>query len=164
LRSGYDSRPPNGGRIERALFWLSDEARAAIDSHLLHNHSGGRRPNDCRVISGIIHMLRCGARWKNVPAAYGSSTTLYDRWKRWSRRGIWRRLLAALAEPMAIGHLDSNYIKAHRSAQGGGGQGTRHRRLSRWPATKVHALCDRPPRAPNPADVDVRQHLGHPRR
>lgn len=41
------------------LFWLSDEAWAAIEPHLPQNQPGARRVNDRRVISGIIHMLKC---------------------------------------------------------------------------------------------------------
>jgi transposase len=47
---------------------------------------------------GIIHMLKCGGRWADCPAEYGPSTTVYNRWNRWSRRGIWTRILAALTE------------------------------------------------------------------
>ena len=44
------------------LFWLSDEAWAAIEPQLPKNQSGARRVDDRRVISGIIHMLKGGGR------------------------------------------------------------------------------------------------------
>src|SRR5690554_1018011 len=80
------------------LFWLSDEAWVAIEPHLPKNQPGARRVDDRRVISGIIHMLKCGGRWADCPGEYGPSTTIYNRWNRWSRRGIWARILAALTE------------------------------------------------------------------
>ena len=80
------------------LFWLSDEAWAAIEPHLPQNQPGARRVNDRRVISGIIHMLKCGGRWVACRVEYGPATTVYNRWNRWSRRGIWARILAALTE------------------------------------------------------------------
>ena len=111
------------------LFWLSDEQWAAIEPHLPKNQPGARRVDDRRVISGIIHMLRTGGRWRDTPAEYGPHTTIYNRWNRWCRRGIWRRLLSRLAEEGFLGdlgHLDSSYVKAHRSAHGGkGGRGSR---------------------------------------
>ena len=107
--------------MSRLLFWLSDEAWAAIEPHLPKNQPGARRVDDRRVISGIIHMLKCGGRWADCPSEYGPSTTVYNRWNRWSRRGIWTRILAALTEEGWIaetGQIDSSYIKAHRSAGG----------------------------------------------
>lgn len=79
----------------RSLFWLLDEAWAAIEPHLPKNQPGARRVDDRRVIPGIVHMLNCGGRWSGYPAEYGPSTTVYNRW---NRRGIWTRILAALTE------------------------------------------------------------------
>jgi transposase len=84
--------------MSRSLFWLSNDAWAAIEPHLPKNQPGARRVDDRRVISGIVHMLKCGGRWADCPAEYGPATTVYNRWNRWSRRGIWTRILAALTE------------------------------------------------------------------
>lgn len=115
--------------MSRSLFWLSDEAWAAIEPHLPQNQPGARRVDDRRVISGIIHMLKCGGRWADVPAEYGPPTTIYNRWNRWSRRGVWSRILSAMTEAGWIAEtaaIDSSYIKAHRAAGGGkGGPGPR---------------------------------------
>jgi transposase len=59
------------------LFWLSDEAWAEIEPHLLKSQPGARRVDDRRVISGFIHMLKCGGRWVDCPSDYGPSTTVY---------------------------------------------------------------------------------------
>lgn len=110
--------------MSRSLFWLSDEARAAIEPHLPKSQPEARMVDDRRVISGIIHMLKCGGRWADCPSEYGSPTTVYNRWNRWGRRGIWTRLLAALTEEGWIaetGQIDNSYIKAHRSASGAKG-------------------------------------------
>ena len=53
--------------MSRSLFWLSDEAWAAIEPHLPKNQPGARRVDDRRVISGIIHMLKCVGRWQDCP-------------------------------------------------------------------------------------------------
>jgi transposase len=106
------------------LFWLSDEQWAVIGPFMPTNRPGARRVNDRRVISGIIHVLRTGSRWRDCPEAYGPPTTVYNRYNRWSRRGFWRAMLAALAEAGWIAEtaaLDSTYVKAHRSAHGGKG-------------------------------------------
>ena len=110
--------------MSRSLFWLSDDAWAAIAPHLPQNQPGARRVDDRRVISGIIHMLKCGGRWADVPPEYGPPTTVYNRWNRWSRRGIWTRILSALTEEGWIAEtaqIDSSSIKVHRCAGGAKG-------------------------------------------
>jgi transposase len=111
------------------LFWLSDEQWAAIEPLLPKNQPGARRVDDRRVISGIIHVLKIGCRWCDCPLEYGPSTTVYNRFNRWSRRRFWLGLLDALAGAGAVTRstaIDSTYIKAQRSAFGGkGGPGSR---------------------------------------
>ncbi len=55
----------------------------------------------------------------DAPAAYGPHKTLYNRWKRWSDRGIFARMMAGLAaehvEEMTV-MIDATYLKAHRTA------------------------------------------------
>lgn len=106
------------------LFWLSDEAWAAIEPHLPKNQPGARRVDDRRVISGIVHVLKTGCRWKDCPKEYGPPTTIYNRFNRWSRRRIWVRILEALVASGVLTQsaaIDSTYVKAHRSAHGGKG-------------------------------------------
>ena len=117
------------------LFWLSDEAWAAIQPHLPTNQPGARRVDDRRVISGILHVLKTGCRWRDCPKDYGPHTTIYNRFNRWSRRRLWLRILEALVAEGVLVHstaIDSTYIKAHRSAHGG--KGGRRRRPSVRPA------------------------------
>ena len=49
------------------------------------------------MISGILHVLRNGLRWRDAPAFYGPSKTLYNRFVRWSAAGVFARLFRALA-------------------------------------------------------------------
>jgi transposase len=113
------------------LFWLSDAQWAVIEPFMPRNQPGARRVDDRRTISGIVHVIKSGCRWRDCPADYGPHTTVYNRFNRWSRRGFWRAMLAALADAgwvAEIAALDSTYVKAHRSAHGG--KGGRRRRPS----------------------------------
>lgn len=104
-----------------ALFWLSDEAWSWIEPHLPKNQPGARRVDDRRVISGILQVLKVGCRWCDCPADYGPSTTIYNRFNRWSRRGFWLKFLDALVDAGAVTRstaIDSTYIKVQRSAFG----------------------------------------------
>ena len=118
-------------------FWLGDQQWATIEPLLPTNQPGARRTDDRRVISGIIHVLKVGCRWQDCPSCYGPPTTIYNRFHRWSGRGIWRRLFNALVESIDDLHMiDSTTAKAHRSAAGGKG-GPRSRRSA------AHAAADR---------------------
>ncbi len=92
--------------MSESLFWLSDEAWAAIEPQLPRNQRGPRRVNDRRVISGIVHILRGGGRWQDCPSDYGPAPTMYSRWRRWSRSGIWPRILATLGEVARAGAME----------------------------------------------------------
>ena len=81
------------------------------------------------MISGIVHVLQSGCRWKDAPAIYGPSKTLYNRNVRWAAKGVWREVFEALAAeggPPAEVLIDSTHVKAHRSAAGGKGGGGAH--------------------------------------
>jgi len=105
-------------------FWLSDREWTSIEPLLPRGRRGAHRVDDRRVISGIMHMLRSGARWRDCPEAYGPYTTIYNRYNRWSRQGIWKSIFYALTGSTGIVgsmSLDSTHIKAHRSAAGAKG-------------------------------------------
>ena len=118
--------------MSRNLFWLSDEEWERIKPHLPIDVRGKERADDRRVISGIVHVLKSGCRWCDCPGAYGPPTTIYNRFVRWARRGVWENLFRALAERGKAADMlmiDSTHIKAHRSAAGGKG-GSKSRRLA----------------------------------
>jgi len=114
------------------LFWLSDDQWQRIEPLLPTDVRGKERADDRRVISGILHVLKCGCRWCDCPPEYGPHTTIYNRFARWARRGIWEHLfreLAARGRSTEMQMIDSTHIKAHRSAAGGKG-GPTNRRLA----------------------------------
>jgi transposase len=85
------------------------------------NQPGARRVDDRRVISGIIHVLQSGCRWKDCPAVYGPPTTIYNRFNRWSRKRLWQKIFETLVAGADLPDdlsIDSTAIKAHRSASG----------------------------------------------
>ena len=123
-------------------FWLSDTQWARLAPLLPNKPRGVPRVDDRRVISGIIVALQSGGRWIDVPAEYGPRKTLYNRFVRWSAKGVWQALFQALAAaggPSAEVLLDSTHVKAHRCAAGGkGGSAPRH---------SASAVADAPPRS-----------------
>jgi len=110
--------------MRKQLYWLSDDEWRRVELLLPRGRRGAHRVDDKRVISGIVHMLRSGARWRDCPTEYGPYTTIYNRFNRWSRQGIWLAIFKALTgstELFGTALIDSTHVKAHRSAAGGKG-------------------------------------------
>ena len=112
------------------LFWLTDEQMERLKPFFPKSH-GKPRVDDKRVLSGIIFINRNGLRWRDAPQEYGPHKTLYNRWKRWSVKGIFAQMFIELAKPGAktdIVMIDVSkrtpwvreslrkYLKAHRTA------------------------------------------------
>ena len=100
-------------------FWLSDRQFARLEPLLPNKPRGVPRVDDRRVISGIIHVIKGGLMWRDAPAVYGPHKTLYNRFIRWSRIGVFDRIFAALAAESAATDtvmIDATHLKAHRTA------------------------------------------------
>lgn len=69
------------------LFWLNDPQWAKLEP-LLPPDQRGRRVDDRRIISGIIHVLKSGGRWGDAPKEYRPKKTLYNRYVRWTVHGV----------------------------------------------------------------------------
>jgi len=106
------------------VFWLSQAQFERLEPLLPKDTRGVARVDDRRVISGIVHVLMSGGRGAAAPPVYGPRKTLYNRFVRWAKKGVWRgafETLAAAGGPPAEVMLDSTHAKAHRCAAGGKG-------------------------------------------
>ncbi len=106
------------------FFWFSDDQWARIEPLLPTNVRGKERVDDRRVLSGIVHALKCGGRWTDCADVYGPKKTLYNRFVRWAERGIWEDIFSALAGAEDVPDrlfIDSTCIKVHRCAGGAKG-------------------------------------------
>lgn len=115
-----DLQRPMSGRGD-----LTDEQWEALKP-LLPNHQGGRgRPpdDDRRTINGIRWVLRTGVPWRDMPECYGNWNSVYQQFNRWSKRGVWQKILVALRENADNGAhmIDSSVVRAHQHAAGAKG-------------------------------------------
>ena len=99
--------------------WLLSEAQMRrIEPYFPLSH-GIPRVDDRRIVSGIIFVFRNGLRWRDAPAGYGPHKTIYNRFIRWSRLGVFNRIFAELAakggKPDRL-MIDATHLKAHRTA------------------------------------------------
>ena len=100
------------------LIWLSDAQMQRIQPYFPLSH-GIARVDDRRVLSGIIFVIRNGLRWRDVPKDYGPHKTIYNRFIRWSRLGVFNKILAELAAKAGAPEqvmIDATHLKAHRTA------------------------------------------------
>ena len=100
------------------LFWLSAAQMRRIEPCFPLSH-GVPRVDDRRVISGIIFVIRNGLRWRDAPPDYGPHKTIYNRFVRWSRLGVFNRIFAELAAKGGRSErlmIDATHLKAHRTA------------------------------------------------
>jgi putative transposase len=100
------------------LFLLSESQLQRIEPHFPLSH-GVPRVDDRKVVSGIVFVIKNGLRWRDAPKDYGPHKTLYNRFIRWSRLGVFDRIFAELAGQAGAPErliIDSTHLKAHRTA------------------------------------------------
>ena len=102
----------------RDLFWISQDQLAKIEPYFPLAH-GVPRVDDRRLGSGIIFVIKNVLRWRDAPSDYGPHKTLYNRFIRWSRLGVFNRIFSSLVaqedEPETL-MIDATHLKAHRTA------------------------------------------------
>ncbi|NHO16951.1 UNVERIFIED_CONTAM: transposase [Acetobacter peroxydans] len=79
------------------VFMPSESQVARIEPFLLLAHEISR-VDDRHVLSRIVCVIRNGLQWEDTPKAYGPNKTLYNRFIRWSRLGVFDRIFIALIE------------------------------------------------------------------
>lgn len=100
------------------LIWLSPAQMRRIEPYFPLSH-GVPRVDDRRIVSGIIFVIKNGLRWRDAPKEYGPHKTIYNRFIRWSRLGVFNRIFSELAaeggKPDLL-MIDATHLKAHRTA------------------------------------------------
>ena len=125
-------------------FDLSDEDWALLEP-LLPKSRKSARVDDRKIMNAIFYVLRTGMPWRDLPARYGPYTTAYNRFNRWSRRGIWKRIFDQLASKSrdSLYLIDSTIVKAHRAASVERGEKNQAIGISRGGrTTKIQAIVD----------------------
>lgn len=100
------------------LFYLSRAQLDRIKPYFPLSH-GIPRVDDLRILSGIIYVIKHGLQWKDAPREYGPHKTLYNRFIRWSRLGVFNKIFMELVEKQGDTErlmIDATHLKAHRTA------------------------------------------------
>ena len=119
---------------------LRDDQWVIIKSFVPGGRKGKRGPRSDgrKFINALLWLARSGARWRDIPANFGSWQSIKRRYYRWLDAGIIDQIFARLIKEadMEWIQIDSTIIRAHRHAAGAPlKKGAKHPNV--WAAPKV---------------------------
>ena len=81
---------------------------------------GPKPKNNRQILNSIFYILRAGCPWRDLPERYGPYTTVYNRFNRWRKAGIWDKLMDAIikAHNSEMQMIDSSIVRVHQHASG----------------------------------------------
>ncbi len=97
---------------------MSEFEWRVIQPLLPNKPRGVPRVDDRRVLNGIFYKLRSGVPWIDLPERYGPYTTVFNRFNRWRKAGVWDRLMDEItkAHKGDIVMIDSSVVRVHQHA------------------------------------------------
>jgi putative transposase len=102
-------------------FELSDEQWRRVES-LLPGRPGspGRSGENNRLfLDAVLWIVRTGTPWRDLPERFGDWNSIFQRFNRWAKKGVWQRVFDALQDPdLEWVMLDATIIRAHVHAAG----------------------------------------------
>jgi transposase len=102
---------------------LSDAEWHRIGPLLPEQPGPKSKRGDREFLNAVIWRVRTGVPWRDLPERFGSWKTIYNRFSRWAKRGVWERIFKELAidvdETGSL--LDATIVRAHQDAAGGKG-------------------------------------------
>ncbi len=146
---------------------LTDAQWEKIKGMLPKRKRMGRPPrNDREIVNGILWVLKTGCPWRDLKESYGPWQTVYDRFSKWTKSGVWDKILSKLQAGFhskgkidwRLFSIDGSSIRAHKSAGGAKRSKKRGKKASALSkgredqalgysrggfGTKAHLICDR---------------------
>lgn len=103
-------------------FEMDDERFERI-AHLLpgkRSDPGATARDNKLFLDAVLWIARTGAPWRDLPARFGKHDTVYQRYNRWAKKGVWIEVMEALGGDADLEWLllDSTVVRAHRHAAG----------------------------------------------
>ena len=101
---------------------LKDHQWERMEPHLPGKRSDpGRTGADNRLfVEAVLWLARTGSPWRDLPDVFGNWNSVFVRFSRWSKDGVWDRLFAAMADDPDFEYvmIDSTIVRAHQHAAG----------------------------------------------
>lgn len=100
-----------------------------------------------RFIEAVWHIARGGCQWRLLPCYYGCCHAIHQRFRRWSKKGIWQKLFeyCQYTPDLQAVMIDATIVRAHACAAGYIKDSQDQEALGRSKGgftTKIHALVD----------------------
>jgi transposase len=104
---------------------LSDEQWGRISGLIIGrpDQRGSTGRDNRMFLEGVLWIVRTGAPWRDLPEAFGEWNSVFRRFSRWSRKGVWQRIFEAMSDDPDFEYLilDSTIVRAHQHASGAKG-------------------------------------------
>ena len=105
---------------------LTDDEWFRIEPFLPRGGRGRRSLRGERdFVDAVLWVARTGVPWRDLPERFGNWKTVFNRFSRWSRRGIWKKVFRELrvdtGGDVHASIIDASVIRAHQDAAGGKG-------------------------------------------
>ncbi len=101
---------------------LSDRQWQRIAPHIIGDErTRGSSGRDNRLfVEAVLWLVRTGVPWRDLPEDFGPWNSVFRRFSRWSRKGVWVRIFEAMADDPDFEYLivDSSIVRAHQHASG----------------------------------------------
>jgi transposase len=99
---------------------LTDFEWSVVEPLLPMDRRGPKPKNNRQILNGMFYILRTGCPWRDLPERYGPYTTVYNRFNRWRKAGIWDRMMDAIvkAHDGKVQMIDSSTVRVHQHASG----------------------------------------------
>ena len=87
-----------------------------------HRISGGRRRHDDRAfLEAVAWKYRTGSPWRDLPEKFGKWNSVFKRFDRWAKAGVWPGLLEKVQQIAAENgdvdwavSIDSTIVRVHQ--------------------------------------------------
>lgn len=99
---------------------LSDQQWEAVRGKLPCQPGYRGRVADNRLfLNAVLYVAKCGVPWRDLPQRFGPWNTVYVRFRRWARKGVWQKVFKNLSDgDLTTLLLDSTAVRVHQHAAG----------------------------------------------
>ena len=141
-----------------ARYELTDDEWNLLKGLFPTQKRGGKWNDHRTTLNGMLWILRSGAPWRDLPDRYGKWKSVYHRFNRWRRDGLFDRILKALQIRLDkqgkidwdLWLVDGSNVRASRAAAGARKKGgsTSNPTTTHWAArrggwgSKLHVVTD----------------------
>ena len=82
-------------------------------------------------LNAVLWIAKTGAPWRDLPERFGPWGSVWKRFDRWAKKGVWKRVFETLRDPdLEWMIIDSTVVRAHQHAAGAEKKG--ETRIRRW--------------------------------